>query len=82
LITHFIKANGLVHLTQAAGVFYPVDHTNAFHLFLPDDPIESTITDCTRAVHLFNYALGEIRNEPPPQGSFIRRMCDRHGIAC
>jgi hypothetical protein len=80
-LTHYVLASGLRHHCQAVDVFYPVHPNDASDLFLADAAtVESRITSSTRAVHLWNDLISELKRSPPPAGSYIAKMCTRLGV--
>jgi len=81
-LTHFALKNGLAKLAQPTDVFYPLGWRDVRTLFDPAAHIESRFTARTRAVHLYNFQLREDKLKPPPQGSFIARICDHYGVEC
>lgn len=79
-LTHFLFANGLARLAQPVDVFYPVHWRQVATLFDRNAEIERRLTERTRAVHLWNARLTEYKRHPPPEGSFIARMCERFSV--
>jgi hypothetical protein len=81
-LTHFALANGWAALAQPVDVFYPIHHKKASVVFDPHVDVESRFSARTRAVHLWNARIRAKKLLPPPPGSFIARMCERHGVDC
>jgi len=79
-ITAYAKRYGIANLAQPLDVFYPIHWSKVASLLDPAADIEASITPQTRAVHLWNTGLRDRKDTPPPHGSYLARMCERHGI--
>lgn len=82
-LTRLIADFRLQHKSQPADVFYPVPWQEAHLTFAADASLVwSSFTSSTRSVHLWNDRVKDLKNSPPPRGSFIAEMSDRYGIEC
>jgi hypothetical protein len=81
-LTHYALTSGLAELAQPVEVFYPIPTQDAAIAFDPDAKVESRLSSETRTVHLWNFLIREHKRCPPPPGSYIARMCERHGVDC
>lgn len=80
-LTRLIADFRLLHKCQPADVFYPIPWQEAHLTFEPDASLVwKALTSNTRAVHLWNDRIKEIKRKPPPRGSFIAEMCERYEI--
>lgn len=75
-LTSYVRKKKLRALPQE--VLYPLPAKHAVLSFIPGVPVESYITTETRAMHLWNTEVRELKRYPPPPGSFLARMCDRY----
>ena len=73
-ITHYVNLMGLADKVQSRDVFYPVHFQDATWIIDPEKSFESMITPNTRAIHLWNFLLDQVKRHPPPAGSFIERL--------
>jgi hypothetical protein len=81
-LTHYLRANGIDRNALPASVFYPVRFTEAQDLFnLDAAEIEALLAPETRAVHIWNDMIKELKKTAPPAGSFIDRKCRQFDIA-
>jgi hypothetical protein len=79
-ITRVVQDQRMLHRCQPIDVFYPLHWQQAHLVFDPDASlVERTLTSSTRAVHLWNARIEELKQRPPP-GSFIDQMCRRFRI--
>lgn len=81
-LTHFALANRWAGFAQPVDVFYPIHHKKASVVFDPHFDVESRFSPRTRTIHLWNARIRAKKLLPPPPGSFIARMCERHGVDC
>jgi hypothetical protein len=80
-LTHFVTSCRLLHHCQPVDVFYPVHFKDAACVFTADaSAVAALFTSSTRAVHLWNNMLKELKHLPPPPTSFIAKMCERFGV--
>ena len=80
-LTHFIGDFNLFHKCQSADVFYPVPWQQAHLTFEPDASLVwNAFTSSTRAVHLWNDRIKDLKSLSPPASSFVGEMCKLHGI--
>ena len=80
-LTHFAKQLNLTHHAAPRDVFYPLPFEKAELLFDPEADVESFITERTIAIHLWNERIKVYKHQPPPEGSFMHRICAKHGVA-
>jgi len=80
-LTHFARELELTHHAVPPDVFYPLPPKHAKLLFDPEAHVDSYITDKTIAVHLWNEGIKELKRQPPPEGSFMARICSEYGVA-
>lgn len=80
-LTRLIADFRLMHRCQPVDVFYPVPWQQAHLTFEPDTPLLlNVLSSSTRAIHLWNDRIKELKRTPPPRGSLIAQMCERYGI--
>ena len=80
LVTYLAKKHGLTAHAEPPSTFFPVRWKDARMLYGPAREIEDMITSETLAVHMWNSRLVGLFDKPPPEGSYIAKMCDRYGI--
>ena len=80
LVTHVVKRNKLSKYASAPEVFYPVRWKDARTVYEPAEVVEAMLTEETRTVHLWHSRLQGLRDAPPPEGSFIDKMCKRFDV--
>jgi hypothetical protein len=80
LVTYLVKKHGLGSFAQSPDIFYPVRWKDARTLYGPAKEIEAQLTDKTRTVHMWHSRLGELKQKPPPEGSYIHKMCEKYSI--
>ncbi|HXX09032.1 MAG TPA: hypothetical protein VEJ43_13300 [Pseudolabrys sp.] len=78
-LTHFVRKNGLLHLSKPKEVFYPIHFTDAHFLLSSKDKVSELITTATVAVHLWNKVLLQSPENPNGQliiekGSFLEKF--------
>jgi hypothetical protein len=66
---------GLLSLAQPPEVFYPVPWEDAGWIFNPARRLEEMVTDDTVGIHLWNECIRSLKEQPPPKGSFLERLC-------
>lgn len=79
-ITYFFRCHGLEHHVLPADVLFPIPGSKAPIAFDPEGNVERFFTHNTRAVHLCNSKISHLKRFPPPPGSFLARMCEKHRI--
>jgi hypothetical protein len=80
LVTHLVKKHHLTKTALGPSAFYPVTWADAQTLYGPAAKIEKLIRPDTIAVHLWHSRLGDLRNRPPPEGSYIAKAAKRLGV--
>lgn len=80
LVTHVVKSNDLTRYAQAPDVFYPIRWADARKVYGPAEEVEALLSDETRTVHLWHSRLQGLRDEPPPSGSYIAKMCEHFEV--
>ena len=80
-LTYYVKNTGLRQFSQPPEVFYPVPFDKASTFFEPDPGyVTARITPNTRAVHLWNDMIKDLKKQPPHPKSFIGRLCEQYEI--
>ena len=79
-LTHFAQQLDLTHHAAPTDVFYPLPPRQANLLFDPEADVESFITERTVAIHLWNERIKDYKRQPPPDGSFMARICAEHDV--
>jgi hypothetical protein len=80
LVTHCVKKNKLQSFALGSDVFYPVEWKDAKKLYGPSEEVEALLTEKTHAVHMWHSRLGNLVLSPPPEGSYIHKMCEHFGV--
>ncbi len=80
LLTHAVKSNGLEQYAQPIDVFHPVSWADARSLYEPAEIVEDKVTARTCGVHMWHSRLHGLRDEPPPAGTYIAKMCEQFAI--
>jgi hypothetical protein len=80
ILTYLAKKYRVSNQAKHRSVFYPVRHRDAKLLLGPPEPVESQLTNETRAIHLWNSVLSRLAKGSPPPGSYIEAACRRHGL--
>ena len=80
ILTYLAKKYRVSKQAKHRSVFYPVRHRDAKLLLGPPEPVESQLTNETRAIHLWNSVLSRLAKGSPPPGSYIEAACRRHGL--
>jgi hypothetical protein len=70
-MTHYVHRHNLAHLAKPVEVFYPFHWTEAKRSFDPAFDLFDRITENTCAVHLWNNAIQDLKNQEPASGSFM-----------
>ena len=81
MLTYVARKHDVLRFAADPQVFYPVSWREIRNLYGPSDRVEHLVTERTLAVHLYNSQLRELTKCPPPRGSYIRKQCERLGIA-
>ena len=83
MVSHFAKKFGMLDQVQPVEAFYPVAFPDRQTFFKPPRRVERYLTDQTTALHLWASNKREIglhHHGLPPPGSYLARLCQRHGI--
>lgn len=80
LLTYALEKNGLIGNALPYDVIYPVRWKDATALYEPAEVVEAMLTERTHAVHMWNSRLERLKDQPPPSGTFIDKMCRRFGV--
>lgn len=80
-VTYVARQCGLGDYAEPPDVFYPFGPKWARDVFDPAADVRAHFTERTRAVHLWNGMLKDLKQQPPPPGCFMAELCERHGIA-
>ncbi len=79
-LTHFANELNLAHYAMPQDVFYPLPPKQAKLLFDPEADVDSFITDRTITIHFWNEMIKDYKRQPPPDGSFMARICAEHDV--
>lgn len=79
-MTHFVKAQKLLHYTQSFDVFYPVHFSEVETFWSPGDHVEQMFTSNTRAVHLWTSSLNRFAIRPAPPECYLARMAKKFDL--
>ena len=79
-LTHFANQLDLTHYAAPQDVFYPLPPKQAKLLFDPEADVDSFITDRTITIHFWNEMIKDYKRQPPPDGSFMARICAEHDV--
>jgi hypothetical protein len=79
-LTRHALQSGLAKYAQPIDVFYPVGWRDADQFFEPTARVEASFTERTRTVHLWNERIKKLKTVPPPDNSFIGRMCAQFDV--
>ncbi len=83
MVSSFAKRFDMLGQVQPIDAFYPVSFPDRQTFFKPSRRVERYLTDQTTAVHLWASNKREIglnHHGLPPMGSYLERICKRHGI--
>ncbi len=80
MLTYLAKKYRVSKLAKHRSVFHPIRHRDAKLLLGPPEPVESQLTNETRAIHLWNSVLRRLAKGSPPPGSYLEAACRRHGL--
>lgn len=83
MVTHFTHALRLAHLVQPLNAFYPITFRDRTKFMRNADVAAGLLTDETTALHLWasnKRQLGNHHDGLPPEGSFLDRLAEKHGI--
>jgi hypothetical protein len=65
---------GLSSLALPPAAFYPVPWERAHWILDPAIDLQQMVTDSTVGIHLWNECIREVKDRPPPEGSFLHRL--------
>jgi hypothetical protein len=65
---------GLTSLALPPTAFYPVPWERADWILDPTLDLEEMVTGSTVGIHLWNECIRQVKERPPPQGSFLQRL--------
>ena len=80
LVTYLVKKHQLTHTALPPTAFYPVEWGEAKMLYGPAEQVEEKITPETIGVHLWHSRLGDLRQRPPPEDSYVGRAASHLGV--
>jgi hypothetical protein len=83
MVSHFAKRFGMLGQVQPVDAFYPVPFPDRQTFFKLPRRVEKYLTPQTTALHLWASNKREIglnHHGLPPVGSYLARLCQRHGI--
>ena len=80
LVTYLVKKHKLEQFTLPPRVFYPVEWKDARKLYGPAEEIEAMLAEDTLTVHMWHSSLGELKQAPPPAGSYMAKVAQRFGV--
>ncbi|MGQ0566228.1 MAG: hypothetical protein ACT4OK_14330 [Gemmobacter sp.] len=83
MVSHFARALGMLDQVQPVDAFYPVSFPDRQTFLKPARRVETYLTDRTTALHLWasnKREIGRNHHGLPPPGSYLARLCRRHGI--
>lgn len=80
LVTYLVKKHSLNSAVLPPSAFYPVTWADARTLYGPSGVVEQVILPETIAVHLWHSRLGDLRNKPPPEKSYVGTIANRLGV--
>lgn len=81
LLTHVIKKHDLETFVQPPEVFYPIRWAEARSLYGPAEKVEEKLSPSTRTVHMWNSRLVGLKEEPPTEGSYIKKLCQQFDVS-
>jgi len=73
-LTAAAKKFGLSSLALRPAVFYPVPWERADWILNPSVSLDQMVTDSTVGIHLWNDCIQHVKNQLPPDGSFLQRL--------
>jgi len=79
-LTHFVNTLKLTRHAAERDVFYPLPPKQAKLLFDPRADVEAFLTERTITIHFWNEMIKDYKRQPPPEGSFMQRICAEHGV--
>jgi hypothetical protein len=83
MLSHFVAAQGMLDQVQPVDAFYPVAFPERQTFFKPARRVAQYPTGRTTALHLWASNKREIglrHHGLPPEGSYLAKLCKRHGI--
>lgn len=81
MITYLARKHGVLGQAQPKEVFYPLPYDRAQALFDKSEVVESLVQPTTVAIHMWNSRLRDLVDQPPPDDSYIAKLCRQHGVA-
>lgn len=82
-LTHFLSVSGEIRHALAPDTFYPLNGETSALLLAPDADPARIERPGTLSVHLFGHIKNAVKKQHgglPPAGSYLARICRRHGI--
>jgi len=73
-LTATAKKFGMTSLALPPMAFYPVPWEEAGWIVDPERDLDQMVDDNTVGIHLWNECIRDIKNRPPPDGSFLQRL--------
>ena len=83
MVSHFARRFGMLPQVQPVDAFYPVSFPDRQTFLKPPRRVEKYLTPLTTALHLWasnKREIGMHHHGLPPPGSYLARLCQRHGI--
>ena len=83
LVTHMVKAHGLIDRAQPLQAFYPVTFPNRTQFLRRAGVVDLAVTKITTGLHVWasnKREIGGRHDGLPPPGSWFDRACKTHGI--
>src|SRR5438874_1235059 len=65
---------GLSSLAFPPAAFYPVPWERANWILDPTLDLQQMVSGSTLGIHLWNECIRQIKDRPPPEGSFLERL--------
>jgi hypothetical protein len=82
LVTHIVRKRRLERFVHAPETFYPISWSEARLIFGDPEIVNAKISSNTRAVHMWNSRIADLKTSPPPSGSWIALQCEHYGLDC
>lgn len=79
-LTATARRHGIYDMARPTDEFYPLHYRDARRIFDRSFSLDNVITDRTKTLHLWNEALGNIKNDPAPVGSPLAKLMDRFNV--
>ncbi len=83
VLGHFLRQSGEIKYAMPRHTFYPIDIDDLAKLHDPDVPAGEIERDGVYSVHIYGFQKEIIATKMsglPQAGSYLDRLCDRHGI--